>query len=630
MSEEAIAGPSAVLTAVEEPPQPLLRTLAPLLRNLEKQLRSWLDSKRKFPLTMLQRAELEGLTEDLRRQGEALDVEKPLLVIMLMGGTGVGKSTLLNALAGGPIAQASFTRPTTRDPVVYFHHSIRSDRLDPSLRLCRLAQHDRESLLQKVIVDTPDLDSNDLSNREKLIALLPVADIVLYVGSQEKYHDRLGWDLFKEQRRRRAFAFVLNKWDRCVTGESGLRPDEDLLHDLKAEGFNNPLLFRTTAQTWLDAAIKAGTGSNHTPKPENLVDGEQFSLLRNWLELGLSRLEIEAVKARGVGQLLTTVIRTVDGLRPPNLCDEAEKVKQVWSQSLDEEARIQSDILVGTLEPYQTEVEHHFSVEDQQRFRGLMAAYLRLTTRVRYAGSSLRDKIPFTTRILGGGKVETPVEWNLGSFVQQCARTAGERVLDQRTTALVNRLLVEGDKKGFPVKLLNDPLAMGGKLDWRERVTRALIDALSEVEREATNPTGWRRVMRGTLTTLANTVPEISLVLTAGVILYRFIVEQQPVEMFQMSLVLLIPLIVMVVFHLLIVFFLPIRWPRIRGRFLSKLGTRLGEELDRVYLPIPGDIAQTLVDERKQVDELVSSTKQVSDWLAESQQAAQVHELYGA
>ena len=108
---------------------------------------------------MLQRAELEGLADDLRRQGEALDVDQPLLVVMLMGGTGVGKSTLLNALAGGPIAQASFTRPTTRDPVVYFHHSVRTDRLDPALRLCRLAQHDRAGLEQKVIVDTPDLDS---------------------------------------------------------------------------------------------------------------------------------------------------------------------------------------------------------------------------------------------------------------------------------------------------------------------------------------------------------------------------------------------------------------------------------------------------------------------------------------
>src|SRR5205807_5870787 len=137
-------------------------------------------------------------------------------------------------------------------------------------------------LEHKIIVDTPDLDSNDLSNREKLHRLLPVADIVLYVGSQEKYHDKLGWDLFLQQRRRRAFAFVLNKWDRCAEPTtSGLRPDEDLVRDLKAEGFESPRLFRTTAQAWLDAARNGGV-----PKAGELVPGEQFAELRDWLELG--------------------------------------------------------------------------------------------------------------------------------------------------------------------------------------------------------------------------------------------------------------------------------------------------------------------------------------------------------
>src|ERR1051325_8154151 len=229
--------------------QAVLRTLAPALRELERRLHALLSAKRRYPLSTLQRGTLEGLASDLDRQAMALQMEKPLLTIMLMGGTGVGKSTLLNAMAGGSIAQASFARPTTRDPVVYYHHSIQTTRLDPALQFCKLPAHDRPGLEQKILVDTPDLDSNDLANREKLMRLLPVADIVLYVGSQEKYHDKLGWELFLQQRQRRAFAFVLNKWDRCIhPGATGLRPDDDLMRDLKAEGFESPMLFRTCAR----------------------------------------------------------------------------------------------------------------------------------------------------------------------------------------------------------------------------------------------------------------------------------------------------------------------------------------------------------------------------------------------
>src|SRR5207253_4268510 len=171
-----------------------------------------------------------------------------------------------------------------------YHEHVKLDRLDPALRQCRLIPHNRPALKYKIIVDTPDLDSNDLANREKLQQLLPVADVVLYVGSQEKYHDKLGWELFVEQRRRRAFAFVLNKWDRCLHGNGGVRPDEDLLRDLHAEGFRQPLLFRTCAQLWLDRFL-GRDGEVVIP------DSDQFQDLARWLEMGLTRLEIEAIKA---------------------------------------------------------------------------------------------------------------------------------------------------------------------------------------------------------------------------------------------------------------------------------------------------------------------------------------------
>src|SRR6202022_305671 len=142
--------------ALPEPAEPFLRTLVPALRQLEHGLRQWLDGPHRFPLITLTRALLEGEIADLRRQADSLDVDRPLLVIMLMGGTGVGKSTLLNALAGGAIAQASIMRPTTRDAVVYYHQSIKPDRLDQALQHCRLLAPARAAPEQKILVATPD------------------------------------------------------------------------------------------------------------------------------------------------------------------------------------------------------------------------------------------------------------------------------------------------------------------------------------------------------------------------------------------------------------------------------------------------------------------------------------------
>ena len=606
--------------------EPLLRTLAPLLRNLDRDLRGWLDGGHRYPLPMIARATLEGMSNDLRRQSEALDVERPLLVVMLMGGTGVGKSTMLNALAGAAIAQASYTRPTTRDPVVYYHQSIRSDRLDPALRHCRLVQHDRESLAQKIIVDTPDLDSNDLANREKLIALLPVADIVLYVGSQEKYHDKLGWELFKEQRKRRAFAFVLNKWDRCLhAGSSGLRPDDDLLRDLKAEGFENPKLFRTMAQTWLDARTSGDE------KPANLPDGEQFAELLNWLELGLTRLEIEAVKARGVGQLLGQIGHGLQEVRPPDLSAQALRTRESWEGILNEEAQVYGDVLLGTLDPYQTEIEHHFSIEGQQRFRGLMGAYLRLTTRFRYAGSSLRSRIPFMPKFGGPEKTSTPAStWNLASFAHECTRVAGDKVLDKRGGAMVNRLLVEADRNAFPLQLLNNATTDAARIDWHQRYDRAMIEALAEVERVFTQPRGMRRVVQVTLITLANLLPEATFIGAFLVLLWRFFMDKayNP-AIFDIVLPFIITFAVLIVLQILVALLLPLRWAAVRGEFHKQLVERLHRELSTVYAEIPEETARQMLVEREQVDRLTEAVGDVQKWLDERQSAASIAGLYG-
>jgi hypothetical protein len=191
-------------------------------------------------------------------------------------------------------------------------------------------------------------------------------------------------------------------------------------------------------------------------------------------------------------------------------------------------------------------------------------------------------------------------------------------------------LLVEADRNGFALSLLQEPTSAIGRLDWRERVTGIVIDALAEVERQAANPTGWRRWLRGTVTFLANTLPELALVATAAIILWKFIVDQEVPQLFQMSLIALVPLMVIIAFHLLVLLILPVRWPAIRGEFTRALQVRFHGELDRMYLSIPAEIAGALIEERRQMEVLLTDAKQVSDWLAERQHAAHVGEMYGS
>jgi len=59
---------------------------------------------------------LQARVAELRERETRLD---ELLVVALVGGSGVGKSTLLNAIAGDQLAQTSEFRPCTATPTVY-------------------------------------------------------------------------------------------------------------------------------------------------------------------------------------------------------------------------------------------------------------------------------------------------------------------------------------------------------------------------------------------------------------------------------------------------------------------------------------------------------------------------------
>ncbi len=237
------------------------------------------------------------------RAGRIDQPPPPLLTVLLLGATGGGKSALLNALAGDTIARSHHLRPTTSQPTIYMHQDVRPARLfEYGTELGQLAAtegfvkfHARPELRNKIIIDAPDIDSYRTEHRDLVMRLLPLVDVALYVVTPFSYKDDLGWTTVLRERGRRAFAFVMNKWDaegmpRVEPGDVGADADFRRLINEQG-GYADARLFLTSANYW-----SAGEAERaDLPKP---AAGENFTELRQWLEQGLSTSRIEQIQRR--------------------------------------------------------------------------------------------------------------------------------------------------------------------------------------------------------------------------------------------------------------------------------------------------------------------------------------------
>ncbi|TMC58158.1 MAG: ABC transporter, partial [Chloroflexi bacterium] len=145
----------------------------------------------------------------------AADIDAPLLVV-LIGSTGAGKSSLLNAIAGANVSRAGVLRPTTREAVVYASpddvRSLREGRLRrvPAERLIVAAAAPTSAGV--AIVDAPDIDSLERDNRALADTLLEACDLCVFVTTATRYADLVPWNVLERIRQRQVpLVVVLNR-----------------------------------------------------------------------------------------------------------------------------------------------------------------------------------------------------------------------------------------------------------------------------------------------------------------------------------------------------------------------------------------------------------------------------------
>jgi energy-coupling factor transporter ATP-binding protein EcfA2 len=188
-------------------------------------------------------SEAESLTDESLQYSPSdlfANADRPL-VVGLFGGTGVGKSSLLNRLAGADIARTGVVRPTSMEITVYLHEDVEIKALPAHFPRENISEnrHSQQQFARVMWVDMPDFDSDETQNRAQVEQWLPHIDLLIYVVSPERYKDQQGWQLLKQHGYRHAWLFVMNHWDRAQEVQH-----TDFSELLARAGFESPKIFR--------------------------------------------------------------------------------------------------------------------------------------------------------------------------------------------------------------------------------------------------------------------------------------------------------------------------------------------------------------------------------------------------
>ncbi|WP_198025945.1 dynamin family protein, partial [Cellulomonas bogoriensis] len=238
-------------------------------------------------------------------------------VVVVAGSTGAGKSTLVNSLLRDEVTTAGVLRPTTRRPVLV-HHPDDGDLLSahPLMEVVRVVAHPAVPR-GLTLLDAPDLDSLEESNRATAHRLLEAADLWVFVTTAARYGDALPWQyLQRAADRGTSMAMVLNR----VPAAALTDVRADLMTRLREHGMSAVPLF-----------LVPDVGPH-----EGLLDATKVAPINRWLAM-----------VAGPDRARSVIVRTQRG---------ALKALRPWADTLvaavqaQVDARARLEAVVGAAE----------------------------------------------------------------------------------------------------------------------------------------------------------------------------------------------------------------------------------------------------------------------------------------
>jgi GTP-binding protein EngB required for normal cell division len=194
----------------------------------------------------------------LARAGERLTLSAAHTVVTLAGGTGSGKSSLFNALAGANFSPSAVTRPATRNAHACVWGMQGAAPLLDWLGIERRYRYARASALDAgeaalnglILLDLPDHDSVAAGAATAVDRLVSLADLMVWVLDPQKYADAAVHNRFlaKLAGHSTVTTVVLNQSD-LLTPQQAHDCDEDLRRLLESEGHGEARVLLVSAAT---------------------------------------------------------------------------------------------------------------------------------------------------------------------------------------------------------------------------------------------------------------------------------------------------------------------------------------------------------------------------------------------